>query len=100
MNKFQEWYTNVFGGIDDPRIKYLTALEKPWHDVNCAVNKGKWVPCDQLIMAVYLDDSCITSRESYWVCIVPILRITPYFHNFHLGNYGATRRVDTWSDGH
>lgn len=100
MNKFQEWYTNVFGGIDDPRIKYLTALEKPWHDVNCAVNKGKWVPCDQLIMAAYLDDSCITSRESYWVSIVPILRITPYFHNFLLGNYGATRRVDTWSDGH
>ena len=74
LNKFQEWYTKVFGGIDDPRIKYLTALEKPWHDVNCAVNKGKWVPCDQLIMAAYLDDSCITSRESYWVCVVPIFR--------------------------
>ena len=86
LNKFQEWYTNVFGGIDDPRIKYLTALEKPWHDVNCAVNKGKWVPCDQLIMAAYLDDSCITSRESYWVCVVPIfltrfwIHRTPYFH--------------------
>ena len=61
----QEWRKNVFGKIDDERIKFLNTIEYPWY--SDPVFRTRWVACDQLIMAVFLDDTCVSKAEKFWV---------------------------------
>ena len=62
---FQDWRKNVFGAIDDPRIRFLNTIEYAWYDD--LMYRKDWVACDQIVMAVYLDESIVTSRQNYWV---------------------------------
>jgi hypothetical protein len=56
------------GAIDDGRVKFLNAIESAWLSRDKSDYRfSQWIPCDQLIMAVFLDDSCVTSSSSYWV---------------------------------
>ena len=62
---FKDWRKHVFGAIDDPRIRFLNTIEYPWYDD--LMYRKDWVACDQIVMAVYLDESIVTSRQNYWV---------------------------------
>lgn len=59
-----DWRKHVFGAIDDPRIRFLNTIEYPWYDD--LMYRKDWVACDQIVMAVYLDESIVTSRQNYW----------------------------------
>ena len=46
-------------------MKFLNTIEYPWY--SDPVFRTRWVACDQLIMAVFLDDSCVAKTEKFWV---------------------------------
>ena len=62
---FQTWRTNVLGKINSDKVRFLNSIEAPWY--SGPLYKEDWVACDQIIMAVFLDESCVTSRKTYWV---------------------------------
>ena len=46
-------------------MKFLNTIEYPWY--SDPVFRTRWVACDQLIMAVFLDDTCVSKAEKFWV---------------------------------
>jgi len=48
---------NVLGKADDPRAKLLNLLEDKWEKERDFGDQ--WILCDQLIVAVALDQNCV-----------------------------------------
>lgn len=61
------WRTNVLGKIDSDKVRFLNSIEAPWY--SGPLYKEDWIACDQIIMAVFLDESCVTSRKTYWATV-------------------------------
>ena len=59
---FQDWRLNVLGKIPDPRADLLNRLEEKWHQDK--EFGDQWVLCDQLIMAVALDQACVKESQN------------------------------------
>ena len=64
-SEFQTWRKKVFGKIDSDKIRFLNKIEEPWYSGE--LYKEHWIACDQIIMAVFLDDSCVVKQQKYWV---------------------------------
>ena len=58
----QDWRLNVLGKIPDPRADLLNRLEEKWHQDK--EFGDQWVLCDQLIMAVALDQACVQESQN------------------------------------
>ena len=67
----------MLGGINDEKMRFLNGLEKPWYE---GFRRTSWIPCDQLLMAVVLDESCVAARQTYWVrsCVIKNMRRSKY----------------------
>jgi len=61
------WRKEVFGKIDSDKIRFLNKIEEPWYSGE--LYKEHWIACDQIIMAVFLDDSCVVKRQKYWATV-------------------------------
>ena len=66
---WQDWRLNVLGKIPDPRAELLNRLEEKWERERDFGDQ--WILCDQLIMAVALDENCVVESQN---CHVSFLR--------------------------
>lgn len=57
----------VLGQIDDPRARLLNKLEDKWEKERAFGDQ--WILCDQLIMAVVLDEGCIAESQNCHVSL-------------------------------
>ena len=92
----------MLGKLDNEKIRFLNAIEYPWYTSwQRSLFQKTWTPCDQVIMAVFLNEECVESREEYWVTLksdflkntsmYKILRVivTQHYFVFYAGNCRA-----------
>ena len=67
---YQDWRNGVLGKIDTPQVQLLNKLEEMWNNTRPTGNI--WIPCDQIIMSVFLDRDIITSSATFEVFITTV----------------------------
>jgi hypothetical protein len=55
----------VLGKIDSPQIRLLNRVEEMWE--NNRPTGDAWIPCDQVIMSIFLDGTVIKESDTFQV---------------------------------
>ena len=63
----QDWRKNILGKINSPQIRLLNSVEEMWY--NNRPTGDAWIPSDQVIMSIFLDESVIQKSDTYQVRI-------------------------------
>ena len=67
---YQDWRNGVLGKLGTPQVQLLNKLEEMWNNTRPTGNF--WIPCDQIIMSVFLDRDIITSSATFEVFITTV----------------------------
>ena len=68
---YQDWRNIVLGKINTQQVRLLNKLEEMWNNTRPTGNG--WIPCDQIIMAVFLDRGIITKSDTFEVNITLLI---------------------------
>ena len=51
--------------VDSPQIHLLNRIEEMWYDTR--PTGDPWIPCDQVIMSIFLDQTVIRESDTFEV---------------------------------